>query len=428
MSEIDQSTCWYQDNCPPAMNQAYLNYKFSGDKLMHIEVLKELIAATDEPEGSVIDIGCGTALSSEYLLHGMTYNGCDLPHILTGCAMLHHPEHFYRVCDIVNEQFPWIKQYKIAIVNGVIDVMQEPLAILGKILYHGPEYIILHRQEITVEGKTHVVKKPSYNGETFHSIINREDFLTLLHKLNYTIVKQLPCGFADWEDDGTSFLLRKCKSWALSEIDYKLSYLYDRHYEGIFIEAGANDGLRQSNTMFLEFYKNWTGVLIEPVPELARAARENRSQKTVVVNAALVAPDFGDTAVEMIYTPDNYGLLSCVDDANAPELLKRIGKEKKEKIIVPGCTLDEIIGAFLPGKKIDILILDVEGYEYNALRGLSLDKHFIGMILIENLKYSGDIYDHLVNQGYSLISKLSEHDYLYRKNIHYADSLRNTEK
>src|SRR5689334_13139538 len=56
---------------------------------------------------------------------------------------------------------------------------------------------------------------------------------------------------------------------------------------GIFVEAGANDGLSQSNTAYLEFYLGWRGLLVEPIPELAVACRLNRPG-AIVEQCALV--------------------------------------------------------------------------------------------------------------------------------------------
>src|SRR5262245_47416510 len=60
---------------------------------------------------------------------------------------------------------------------------------------------------------------------------------------------------------------------------------------GVFVEAGANDGVEQSNTYVLERYRKWRGLLVEPVPELADACRRNRPN-AVVECAALVPFDF----------------------------------------------------------------------------------------------------------------------------------------
>ena len=56
---------------------------------------------------------------------------------------------------------------------------------------------------------------------------------------------------------------------------------------GFFIEAGANDGIRQSNTHVLEKKFGWTGLLVEPIPRLAKLCSRYR-KRSIVVNAALV--------------------------------------------------------------------------------------------------------------------------------------------
>src|SRR4051794_30160124 len=75
---------------------------------------------------------------------------------------------------------------------------------------------------------------------------------------------------------------------ALGDLDRKLQrYLPERG--GTFVEAGANDGYRQSNTYYLERFKGWTGVLVEPVPALYEQCRKDRP-RSQVFNCALVSP------------------------------------------------------------------------------------------------------------------------------------------
>ena len=42
---------------------------------------------------------------------------------------------------------------------------------------------------------------------------------------------------------------------------------FDEEPPGFFIEAGAVDGIFQSNTLYLENQLNWTGLLVEPDKE-----------------------------------------------------------------------------------------------------------------------------------------------------------------
>jgi hypothetical protein len=74
---------------------------------------------------------------------------------------------------------------------------------------------------------------------------------------------------------------------SLNSLDRKIDkYLPER---GVFIEAGANDGLNQSNTLFLARGRSWKGILVEPVPRLFERCKKNRPD-SFCVNAALVSP------------------------------------------------------------------------------------------------------------------------------------------
>lgn len=43
------------------------------------------------------------------------------------------------------------------------------------------------------------------------------------------------------------------------------------------MEAGASDGVLLSNTVFIERFMNWTGILVEPEPEaFAGLVKTNR--------------------------------------------------------------------------------------------------------------------------------------------------------
>lgn len=200
--------CWETAQCADEMVRAINAVKASPSKPFHLNVLKELIASAGEDGGKVLDIGCGTAFTSEYC-GNLIYTGADLGHILDGAARKLYPQYSYRECNIFDDPLEWIHEYPLIIVNGVIDVMQHPLEILGKILCHTSNYIVLHRQELSDNKHTHSIINPSYNTITYHSIINRCDFTDLLDKHFFAIQKELNCDFANWEGGGHSFLLKR---------------------------------------------------------------------------------------------------------------------------------------------------------------------------------------------------------------------------
>lgn len=173
----------------------------------------------------------------------------------------------------------------------------------------------------------------------------------------------------------------------LNGLDMKLvRYLSFRG--GFFIEAGANDGVSQSNTYYLEKMLGWTGLLVEPEPLIAAECRLNRSQP--VIEAALVERERDGSMVEL----HSAGLMSTVAGALGNEAATaehvRVGREVQKLAAssvhrVPGralsALLDEILGD--QGREIDLLSLDVEGGEASALRGLDFARHAPRFICVE---------------------------------------------
>jgi len=205
------------------------------------------------------------------------------------------------------------------------------------------------------------------------------------------------------------------KSFALNQLDLKLSKYLD-FSNGFFIEAGANDGRLQSNTLYFEQYKNWKGILVEPLPELANQCRINRPE-AIVENCALIPFDFEEDHIEMRYC----GLMSLVKGALKSEQdeLTHIkngiaGQKKVEEtylVTVHARTLTSILDQNKVSK-IDFFSLDVEGFELNVLKGLDFNRYTPTYILVE-ARYRDEI-DSYLQPLYDPIAELSHHDVLYR--------------
>ena len=145
---------------------------------------------------------------------------------------------------------------------------------------------------------------------------------------------------------------------------------------GFYIEAGANDGLLQSNTLDLES-NGWEGILIEPSPDNAKKCSDIRRGTTI--NAALVSFDYKDSFIE-----GDFNLNSTSSKVSSiPEYITDFQNEIFESTIkVPARTVDSIINEFNINK-IDFFSLDVEGYELEVLKGMDFDKIRPKYFLIE---------------------------------------------
>jgi FkbM family methyltransferase len=208
------------------------------------------------------------------------------------------------------------------------------------------------------------------------------------------------------------FRRRPRRYHGLNELDRKLERYLDFD-GGVFIEAGANDGINQSNTLYFERHRRWRGLLIEAVPELAQRCRHNRP-KAIVESCALVPLGRSGERVTMVYS----NLMSLVRGAMKTP-------EDEARHIATGSALQsitpyeiEVIGRPLSElldrnrlTRIDLLSLDVEGYELRALQGIDFTRHRPHFILVE-ARYRDEI-DAFLRPHYRVVDELSHHDVLY---------------
>ena len=164
----DRDSCWYQQYVVDEMNRFYDMHGKNPEVTKHFSAFSELLSRCDEKGNELMDLGCGTAMLSEFC-KDYKYHGTDLKHVITGCALRNYPEYEYRDSNIIDDDILWIKEYPVVVMNAVIDIMEKPLEMLEKVLQACNEYLIIHRQEITEHGQTHVVRNGSYGGYTYHS-------------------------------------------------------------------------------------------------------------------------------------------------------------------------------------------------------------------------------------------------------------------
>jgi FkbM family methyltransferase len=213
---------------------------------------------------------------------------------------------------------------------------------------------------------------------------------------------------------------RKKRYFGLNNLDKKIEK-YINIDNGFFIELGANDGITQSNTLYFERFRNWTGILVEPTPHNFLKCLSNRNSDTKVFCNACVSFGYIDKYVEIIYSnlmSIPVGLESDIPDPNAhAELGIKYLKENevKFKFGAHAKTLNSIMKESNSPRVIDLLSLDVEGAELEVLKGVAFDQYSFRFMIIETRNID-KIKSFLSAHNYELMDMLSEHDYLFRLN------------
>ena len=208
------------------------------------------------------------------------------------------------------------------------------------------------------------------------------------------------------------------KYWGLGDLDKKLISVIGDH-QGFFVELGANDGISQSNTKHLEMFHGWRGVLIEPYPGNYRKLSRTRSSSSHFVNAACVSFEFPKDEMELTYsdlmTVPMEGASDVADRKRHAESGKKWlrGHETVKTFLARARTLTAILDEANAPKVIDLLSLDVEGGEIEVLNGVAYATYRFKWILVES-RDEKRIVEYLEAQGYSLHSKLTGHDFLFR--------------
>ena len=203
---------------------------------------------------------------------------------------------------------------------------------------------------------------------------------------------------------------------ALNDLDRAIEKLVADRPPGYFVEAGAFDGYTQSNTYYLERALGWSGLLVEPVPLLARAAQRERPRSTVV-NCALVPEGFAEPQVSLRYG----GTMTVMATAEGAEEWATAAQanmaldEPDHEFAVPARTLSSLLDE-RNAPEVDLLSLDVEGYEAEVLAGLDLERHAPRMVIVEvDLRSEAERVEAILGDRYRSPERISPVDLLFTR-------------
>jgi hypothetical protein len=196
--------------------------------------------------------------------------------------------------------------------------------------------------------------------------------------------------------------------------------IFRRKRRGFFLEIGGGDGRYLSNTLILESYFDWSGILVEPTGAFD-ALVKNRP-KAICVHAAVAGSrktlrlteilDKGQTAINPQAAGGNT-LLSVtedVDGSQSPREVPFYGAVQKS-YLVEAITLDDLLTKSKAPSTIDYFSFDVEGAEYGILKEFPFDKWKFNCIGVETP--SAELDQLLVANNYLLVREGIPLDWFY---------------
>ena len=178
---------------------------------------------------------------------------------------------------------------------------------------------------------------------------------------------------------------------------------------GSYMELGALDGVRYSNTHVFNKEFNWKGVLIEISPREFANLKKNRPNEIAVVNAAVCNRR---QKLHFVQAPDN--AVSGVYEFATEDYRNRwwkFLKDPKELPEIECLPMQDILDKHAPGVSFfDVLSLDVEGAEISVLNSIDFSITAFGMMVIEvRPSYAPDVRALLFKHGYIPFDGYEEH-------------------
>ena len=201
------------------------------------------------------------------------------------------------------------------------------------------------------------------------------------------------------------------KSYSLSNVDLIIDYLFKNINKGVYIDVGCNHPIKFNNT-YLLYKRGWSGINIDSDFDSIKLFNKFRSNDFNVRNIVS-----NDESVKKLYY---YHKRSALNTLSKDLVVSRTSKPSKiieEKSV----TLNKIIeDSPYNNSKINLLSVDIENHEFEALNNFNFSKYKVEMLVVESTDTSlkklemynqsldfitkSKVYNLIIKNGYKLIN------------------------
>jgi FkbM family methyltransferase len=201
------------------------------------------------------------------------------------------------------------------------------------------------------------------------------------------------------QDEQVAFL-RYCvqellKSRAQILQDLWVAYEMQSRRNGFFVEFGGADGVKFSNTYYLEAELGWRGIVAEPARVWHPAVRQNRA---CFVDDRCVWIRSGE---KVIFNQPAIAVHSTIEAYSDSDKLAHTRKEGL-RYEVETISLNDLLAYWSAPRRIDYLSIDTEGSELDILQAFDFGAYDVRLITVEH-NHSDKrqpLYDFLTSKGY----------------------------
>ena len=174
-------------------------------------------------------------------------------------------------------------------------------------------------------------------------------------------------------------------------VTYELPQLRD----GFFVEFGAANGVRSSNSCYLERELGWNGILAEP----ARVWRDALlAERRCFIDTRCVWTVSGE---RLVFNEASIALHSTIDAFSDSDRLAHT-RADGERYEVETVSLNDLLAHWKAPRRIDYMSIDTEGSELAILQAFDFDRHDVRLVSVEH-NYTDKrqpLHDLLTSKGF----------------------------
>ena len=201
----------------------------------------------------------------------------------------------------------------------------------------------------------------------------------------------------------------KKSNFSQSNEEIILNKLFSGIKNGFYIDVGCHHPRRFSNTALL--YKNgWNGINIDASAKNLKLFNVFRKRDKNV--NALISEKLEN--LKFYYFNDS--ALNGILSSSKVDSLKDLGYKVINEEFINTHRLDDILASCrVPNKTIDLLDIDVEGYDFQVLKSIDLNLFNVKVILIETGENENAIIKYLSSFNYNIYKKI-DRNIIFKKN------------